>query len=141
LHEPIRRSLLLVGFVIMGSTIGIAGAFIQAHRSIFSISEFVIVLPWGTALLLVALVTVTRLATLATGTRWAAWLFFTGWLASTVFLAADSPSGDLAISSGARQVVYLFGGIVLGASAATLPVDFLARKGTHRPLRPSVLSE
>jgi hypothetical protein len=86
-------------------------------------------------------VTVTRLATLATGTRWAAWLFFTGWLASTVFLAADSPSGDLAISSGARQVVYLFGGIVLGASAATLPVDFLARKGTHRLLRPSVLSE
>ena len=103
--------------------------------------SFVIILPWGTALLLVAIVAVTRLATLATGTRWAAWLFFTGWLAATVFLAADSPSGDLAISSGARQVVYLFGGIVLGASAATLPVDFLARKGTHRLPRPSVLSE
>ena len=140
MHEPIRRSLLLVGFVIMGSAIGIAGAFIQAHRSIFSVSEFVIILPWGTALL-VAIVTVTRLATLATGTRWAGWLFFTGWLAATVLLAADSPSGDLAISSGARQVVYLFGGIVLGASAATLPVDFLARKGTHRLPRPSVLSE
>mgnify|MGYP000019670525 CR=1 FL=1 len=92
----------------------------------------------GTALLLVVIVMVTRLATLATGTRWAGWLFFTGWLAATVLLAADSPSGDLAISSGARQVVYLFGGIVLGATAATLPVDFSVRKGTNRLPRPSV---
>ena len=105
MSEPIRRSLLLVGFVVMGFAIGIAGAFIQAHRSIFSTSDFVVIVPWGTALLLVVIVMVTGLAALATGTRWAGWLFFTGWLAATVLLAADSPSGDLAISSGARQVV------------------------------------
>ena len=137
LPESIRSSLLLVGFVLMGLAIGITGAFIQAHRSVFPISDFVVIVPWGTALLLVIIVTLTRIATLAVGTRWAGWLFFTGWLAATVLLAAESPSGDLAISSGARQVVYLFSGIVLGATAATLPVEFLARKGTKRILRPS----
>ena len=97
-----------------------------------------VVIPWGTALMLIAVTVLTRLATVAAGTRWSGWLFFTCWLAATVLLAADSPSGDLAISSGARQMAYLFGGIVLGAAAATLPVEFRIRKGTKRAPEPSV---
>ena len=122
----------------MGFAIGVAGAFIQAQRFILVVGDFVVVIPWGTALLLIAITVLTRLATVAAGTRWAGWLFFTCWLAATVLLAADSPSGDLAISSGARQMAYLFGGIVLGAAAATLPVEFRIRKGTKRAPEPSV---
>lgn len=138
MSEPLRRILILLGFVLMGFASGVAGAFIQAHRFILAVGDFVIVIPWGTALLLIAITVLTRLATVAAGTRWAGWLFFTCWLAATVLLSADSPSGDLAISSGARQMVYLFGGIVLGAAAATLPVEFRIRKGTKRAPEPSV---
>ncbi len=141
MSDPIRRVLLLVGFVLTGFAIGITGAFIQAHRWIFFAGDFVVVVPWGTVLLLIAIVLVTRLATISVGTRWAGWLFFTGWLAATVLLSADSPSSDLAISSGARQMTYLFGGIVLGAAAATLPVEFRVRRGTKRLPRPSVSVE
>lgn len=125
----------------MGFAIGVTGAFIQAHRMILSVGDFVVVVPWGTILLLIGVLSVTRLATIAAGTRWGGWLFFTCWLAATVLLAADSPSSDLAISSGARQMVYLFGGIVLGAAAATLPVNFRIRKGTQRLPKPSVFME
>lgn len=136
--EPLRRILVLLGFVLMGFAIGVAGAFIQAQRFILTVGDFVVVIPWGTALMLIAITVLTRLATVAAGTRWAGWLFFTCWLAATVLLSADSPSGDLAISSGARQMVYLFGGIVLGAAAATLPVEFRIRKGTKRAPEPSI---
>lgn len=125
----------------MGFAIGVTGAFLQAQRFVVPIGDFVVVVPWGTALLLVAIALLTRLATIAAGTRWAGWLFFTCWLAATVLLSADSPSGDLAISSGARQMVYLFGGIVLGAAAATLPVEFRIRKGTKSVPRSSVSVE
>lgn len=127
-----------MGFVLMGFAIGVAGAFIQAQRFVLYIGDFVVVFPWGTVLLLIVITALTRLATIAAGTRWAGWLFFTCWLAATVLLAADSPSGDLAISSGARQMVYLFGGIVFGAAAATLPVQFQIRRGTKIAPQPSV---
>jgi hypothetical protein len=138
LSEPLQRVLTLFGFVLMGFAVGVAGAFIQAHRFISSMGDFVISIPWGTVLLLVAITFLTRLATVAARTRWAGWLFFSCWLAATVLLSADSPSGDLAISSGARQMVYLFGGIVLGAAAATLPVEFRVRKGTKRMSEQSI---
>jgi len=141
LSEPIQRTLSLMGFVFMGFAIGVTGAFIQAHRLILAIGDFVVVVPWGTMLLLAGVLLVTRLATIAVGTRWGGWLFFTCWLAATVLLSADSPSSDLAISSGARQMVYLFGGIVLGAAVATLPVEFRIRRGTKRQPQPSVSSK
>lgn len=100
----------------------------QAQRIITAFGEHVIVIPWGLLLMLTILVLVTRLATVATETRWGAWLFFTGWLASTVLLAAESPSGDLAISSGVRQMAYLFGGVILSVAIATLPVNFRVRR-------------
>ena len=50
------------------------------------------------------------------------WAVFVGWLASTVVMSAESPSGDLALSGGGRQMTYLLGGVILGAAAATFPV-------------------
>lgn len=113
----------------MGVVVGVGGAFMQAQRVITAVGEYVIVIPWGLFLILAVLVLMTRLATIATETRWGAWLFFTGWLASTILLAAESPSGDLAISSGGRQLAYLFGGVILSVAIATLPVKFRVRKG------------
>ena len=112
----------------MGVWVGVGGAFMQAQRVITAFGEYVIVIPWGLILMLAVLVLMTRLATVATETRWGAWLFFTGWLASTILLAAESPSGDLAISSGGRQLAYLFGGVILSVAIATLPVNFRVRK-------------
>lgn len=124
------RIAVLVAFVVMGVVVGVGGAFMQAQRVITAVGEYVIVIPWGTLLMLVILVFLTRLASIATQTRWGAWLFFSGWLAATILLAAESSSGDLAISSGGRQLAYLFGGVILGVAIATLPVDFrLGKRG------------
>jgi hypothetical protein len=44
-----------------------------------------------------------------------------GWLGTSLALAAESPSGDIAISSGARQLIYLLTTVIIGATLATLP--------------------
>ena len=73
----------------MGVMVGVVGAFMQTQRVITAVGEYVIVLPWGLLVMLTVLWFVTRFATLATGTSWGAWLFFTGWLAATILLAAE----------------------------------------------------
>ena len=45
-----------------------------------------------------------------------------GWLVVTVALSAESPSGDVALSGGGRQLTYLLGGVVLASAAASLPL-------------------
>lgn len=135
MNSTAARVLTLVAFVVMGFTFGIVGAFVQAHRFLISIGNVIVTIPWGTVLVLIALAIVTRAATLATDTRWGAWLFVTGWLTATVLMAAETSSGDLAISSGPRQLVYLFGGVILSVALATIPATFhfsqLRARGTN----------
>lgn len=128
MNSALARILILVLFAVFGVLVGAVGAFMQAQRGVMNLGSNYLVLPWGTILMLVVLIVLTRLATIATRTRWGAWLFFTGWLATTILLAAESPSGDLAISSGGRQLVYLFGGVIVSVAVATFPVRF--RTGT-----------
>lgn len=137
----LTRIAVLVAFALMGALIGIMGAFTQAQRVIVTAFDVVLIVPWGMILMLVLLVVLTRLATVATQTRWGAWLFFTGWLAATILLAAESPSGDLAVSSGGRQLVYLFGGVIVSVAVATFPANFAlkGRRGT-RKLSPASIS-
>ena len=54
--------------------------------------------------------------------RWGAMAVFLGWILATIVMAGESPSGDLALSGGGRQWVYLLGGVVIGAAATTFPV-------------------
>lgn len=122
------RIAILIAFAVMGIATGVSGAFMQAQRVIFTFGDYVVVFPWGMLVMLIVLAVLTRLATLSTQTRWGAWLFFTGWLSATILLAAESPSGDLAISSGGRQLVYLFGGVILSVAIATFPANFRSRK-------------
>jgi hypothetical protein len=49
-------------------------------------------------------------------------LLFLGWPIATIDMAGGSTSGDLALSGGGRQWVYLLGGVVLAAVASTFPV-------------------
>jgi hypothetical protein len=127
-NPVLRRILILIALFAMGMVVGVSGAFMQAQRVIIELFDRYVILPWGLLIMLALLIALTRLATLAARSRWGAWLFLSGWLGVTVLLAAESPSGDIAVSSGGRQLVYLFGGVIICVAIATFPVNF--REGT-----------
>lgn len=116
-----NRVACLVLAVVAGTVIGLTGAFVQAHRSVWTFDGRYLVIPWGVIIVLVVLVLAVRGAAKVTGLRAAGWLLLAGWLAATVLLALETPSGDIAVSSGVRQVGYLFGGVIVGSATATLP--------------------
>jgi NAD(P)-dependent dehydrogenase (short-subunit alcohol dehydrogenase family) len=75
-------------------------------------------MPWGVPLVWVALVAAVRAGAWSLGTRWGSWSVLAGWLIATVALSAESPSGDVALSGGSRQLTYLLGGVIIGSAAA-----------------------
>lgn len=111
-----------VAAFVVGLVIGVAGAFVQAQRLVLTFISGSPALPWGVALSLLCLVLAIRGATWGMGTRWGGWLLLLGWIAVSVGLGVDSPSGDLAISGGGRQITYLFGGVIAGSAAAMFPL-------------------
>lgn len=122
------RVLAYLGCVIAGLIIGVAGAFLQGARLIVG----GVMIPWGLVLALVALLVLVRAGIEVTRSRWGGWIVLLVWIAATVAFAAELPSGDLVISAGGRQMVYLFGGVIIGAAAATVPpVDRLRRPEGH----------
>lgn len=116
------RALQLVGVFLVGILVGLIGAFVQADRLILSMPWGLLVVPWGMVLVIIVLVSVIRGATWLVESRWGGSLLLAGWIVSTIVMAAESPSGDVALSGGGRQWVYLLGGVILGAAAATFPV-------------------
>lgn len=120
-----------LGCLAIGLVVGLTGGFVQAARLIIG----PVVVPWGLVLTVLVLVLAIRGAVWGLGSRLGGWLLFGGWLLATVGLAAESPSGDLAISAGGRQWAYLLGGVILGAAAASIPpLPFmpLARRRVRR---------
>lgn len=118
------RVLAYLGCLVAGLVIGIAGAFLQGARLIVG----GVMIPWGLVLALLALLVLVRAGIEVTRSRWGGWIVLLVWIAATVAFAAELPSGDLVISAGGRQMVYLFGGVIIGAAAATVPpVDRLRR--------------
>jgi hypothetical protein len=116
------RVLGLLLSLVVGLVIGLAGAFVQAQRLLVDSPWGVVPIPWGVLLVWIALVAAIRGATWGVGTRWAGWTVFVGWLISTIVLSADSPSGDVALSGGGRQMTYLLAGVVIASAAASLPL-------------------
>jgi threonine/homoserine/homoserine lactone efflux protein len=51
-----------------------------------------------------------------------AWAILIGWIVATITFSAENAAGALVITSGVRAAVYVIGGVILGAFAATLPV-------------------
>ena len=111
-----------LALVLLGAVIGLLGAFVQAQRGLLDLPWGTVTIPWGLALVWIALLTTIRGGAWAVGTRWGSWSVLGGWLTMTIVMAAESPSGDLALSSGPRQMTYLLGGVILGSAAATLHV-------------------
>lgn len=113
-----RSASALLG-MLAGALLGLIGAFLQAQRIVVEGSGFAI--PWGAVAASIGTLIVVRGAVVGTGTRWAGWGVLIGWLAISIGLAAESPSGDIAISSGTRQMTYLLGTVIVGAALATIP--------------------
>ena len=116
------RALQLLGIFLVGVLVGLIGAFVQADRLVLSMPWGLLVIPWGMVFVILVLVSAIRGATWLLESRWGGSVLLGGWIASTIVMAAESPSGDLALSGGGRQWVYLLGGVILGAAAATFPV-------------------
>lgn len=114
---PVVALLLLVGAVL-----GLTGAFVQAQRAVLELPWGVVVVPWGVPIVWLALLAAIRGGAWLVLSRWGAWSVFVGWLAATVAMAAETSSGDVAISGGARQMAYLLGGVILASAAASLPI-------------------
>ena len=106
--------------VLLGSVIGLAGAFVQAQRLLLDLPWGTTAVPWGVPLVWLALVVAVRGGVWAIRTRWGGWAVALGWLVVTVLLSAESPSGDVALSGGGRQFVYLLGGVILASAAASM---------------------
>lgn len=110
-----------VGLLLGGFVFGVIGAFVQADRIVIE-GDSTIVIPWGVVVVLLALVAVIRGGAWLVRARLGGAMVFIGWIAATLLLAVESPSGDLALSSGGRQMAYLLIGAILGAGAATFPI-------------------
>jgi hypothetical protein len=111
-----------VGAIVVGAAIGLTGAFVQSQRVMLEAPWGAVTIPWGVPVVWIALVAAVRGGAWAVGSRWGAWAVMGGWLATTILLSAESPSGDVAVSGGGRQLVYLLGGVVLASAAASLPL-------------------
>ena len=108
--------------VALGAVIGLVGAFVQAQRVLVEAPWGSMSIPWGVPLVWIVLVSGVRGGTWAIRSRWGGWAVLVGWLLTTIALAAESPSGDVALSGGGRQLTYLLGGVILASAAATLPL-------------------
>lgn len=111
-----------LGSVALGLLLGLLGSFVQAQRLVLTFLDSAPAVPWGAVWALIALVAGIRGATWGMGSRWGGWLLLAGWVATSVLMSAESPSGDVALSGGARQIGYLLGGVILGSAAATMPL-------------------
>lgn len=109
------------GLLVGGFLFGVVGAFIQADRIVIE-GDSIVVIPWGVVVVLLALVAVIRGGAWLVRARLGGAMVFVGWIAATLLLAVESSSGDLALSSGGRQMAYLLIGAILGAGAATFPI-------------------
>lgn len=109
-----------LGLLLVGAVVGLAGGFVQAHRILVDSPWGVVAVPWGVPLVWLALVAAVRGGVWALRTRWGGWAVAAGWLVVTVGLSAESPSGDVALSGGGRQLAYLLGGVILASAAATI---------------------
>ena len=116
------RALQLLGIFCVGLLVGLIGAFVQADRVIISAPWGLLVVPWGMVFVILVLVIVVRGATWLIESRWGGSVLLLGGGAATIVMAGESPSGDVALSGGGRQWVYLLGGVLLGAAAAIFPV-------------------
>ena len=106
----------------VGLVTGLVGGFLQASRTVTPGPWGVLIVPWGLVITIILLLVLIRGGAWLTTSRWGAGSVLVGWLIATIALSTESPSGDLALSGGTRQWVYLLAGVILGSAASTFPV-------------------
>ena len=104
--------------VVVGLFFGFVGAMVQTYT--FTVAG--VALPVGAVLVLAACLAVARACAWWVLSRWGAIAFSGGWLAATLMMGSTTPSGDLVLSSGTRQVSYLIAGSMLLAAASGFPL-------------------
>lgn len=120
--SPVWRWLGVALLLLLGVLVGVTGAFVQAQRALVDTLWGTASVPWGVAVVWLALVAAIRGGVWAVGTRWGGWAVMLGWLVATVAMSAESASGDVALSGGGRQLTYLIGGVILASAAASIPL-------------------
>lgn len=107
-----------VGAVVGGVALGALGAVIVSARVVVA----GVTVPWGLALMLVAVGVCARGAAWIMGSRRGAAAVGIGWLVPTVVLASTGRGGDVLMPDVPRTYVYLIGGLVLVVLASLLPI-------------------
>lgn len=107
-----------VGLVLVGLFLGTVGALLQAYQ----VRVLGALLPLGMVVALAALVPVARAGAWSMGSRTGAVALSLGWLGATLVMGTQTPSGDLVLDSGTRQIAYLIGGTVLLSAACSFPL-------------------
>jgi hypothetical protein len=125
------RWLGVVLLLLLGLAVGLVGAFVQAQRFTVEAPWGATSIPWGVPLVWIGLVAVVRGGVWAVQSRWGGWAVAVGWLVATVVMSAESPSGDVALSGGGRQMTYLIGGVIVASAAASMPL--LRGRGPRLP--------
>lgn len=112
----------VVALLVIGMAIGCLGAFVQEETLTLDVRWGTLMIPWGMLLVWATLASSIRAGAWGSRTRMGAWAILVGWIFATIVFSAENASGGLVITSGVREAVYVIGGVILGAFAATLPV-------------------
>lgn len=102
---------------LFGVVSGTLGAF---HYELLDVALGSGRIPFGAAILAIAVGVACWLAGRAMTTRLGAVLLGIGWLAVTILFATQRPEGDLAVTGTAPGYVYLYGGLMLAMIGVAL---------------------
>jgi len=112
-----------VGLAIWGLFLGVLGVGLAAVRTQVN-GSFI---PWGVALMLVALPVSARAAAWFVGARSGAVAVGLAWVVPTILFSSTNPGGDVLLPDLTRTYVYLIGGAVLVLVACIWPLPRGAR--------------
>jgi hypothetical protein len=113
-----RPAARLLAALALGLLLGLAGAVAQW----WTLDIASVGLPVGAILGVLTAAYVARACAWWVGSRAGAVAFSVGWLAATLMMGSTSPSGDLVLSSGTRQVAYLVLGSMVLAACCGFPL-------------------
>lgn len=116
-----RRVVRVIAFaaaVVLGAAVGLAGSFV--HDT--SVTLIGIGWPVGLVISLAAAAATCVIAGALARSRAGTALAAAAWVLSALVVSAPRPEGDIVIAGGPAGYIYLYGGTILAAFVATLPV-------------------
>lgn len=104
-------TVVLLGF--LGVLLGLVGSVVSAARTPVGS----VMVPWGVALVVVALGVAVRAALWSTGSRLTAGMLLVGWCLASATVLVVAPGGDVLLPDVPRSYVYLGSAFVVGLGA------------------------